>query len=404
MIKILLIVPAATGTIGRCSYNLYRALSQRKDVVIRVVLLYKSPEDVFDFGATYHLSGIQNSFWGRLFKIFRSIFFLRKIKREWCPDVTIGTLNVCSAYNVLSGGREKKIGIFHGEFAWKTMEHKSIAALIWGKFCYRFLFSRLNWRVGVSVRVKKLTEGYVCSLKGKSCVIYNAHDIDSIVSLAKHPLSADDAAIFDNDVILAVGAIVENKGVCRLVKAFSSVKKESPNLKLVFLGHDLGEKEKALRLVKYFNLTEDVFFIGHRSNPYPYIKKAKLLVSASYSEGLPGVLCEAGVLNIPVITTNSSAGVWEILDCLENYDENLTGIYWAKKGGIVQNLSSTKIVQESEELTDDERVLSEAITKYLLDTRLYEQTKATENPFIDEIRFEEVSRRFLDLAGKKSEG
>lgn len=398
MRKLLLIVPCATGgTIGRCSHNLFRAFLQRQEIELRVFLLYKTKEDFFDFGNPYYIPNVRTDFWGRIWKIFKSVLFLRKIKKEWKPDLSIGTLNVCSTYNLLSGGREKKIGIFHGEFSWKTMEHKSIVALIWGKFCYRFLFPWLDWRVSVSARVKKLTEGYVRSSKGKACVIYNAHDIDSILAQSKLLPHLDDALVYDNDVILAVGALVENKGICRLIRAFSLVKKINTNLNLVFLGRDLGEKEKAISLAKSLSLEKSIFFVEHTPNPYPYIKNAKLLVSASYSEGLPGVLCEAGVLNVPVVATNSSAGVWEILDCIENYDENLTGIYWAKKGAIVQNHSSSKSVRENAELTDDEEALAKAISKYLSDSKLYEQTKSHENLFLDKIRFEAVASQFLTL-------
>lgn len=396
MTKILLIVPYATGTIGRCSHNLYRALSQRRDIDIRVFLLYRSISDTFDFGEAYYLSGIRNNFIGRIFKIFRSILFLRKIKKEWKPDISIGTLNVCSTYNLLSGGREKKIGIFHGEFSWKVMARKSIPAFLWGRFCYCFLFPRLTWRVAVSQRVLDLTEGYVGRTHGKSCVIYNPHDVDMILRNAEVPLSEEHEKLFASDVVLFVGGFTENKGVCRLIKAYSEVCKSESCSRLVFLGKDWGEKSKALELIKCLGLENRVYFIDQVANPYPYIKKAKILVSSSYSEGLPGVLCEATILNVPIVTTNSSTGVWEILECFENYNANLQGMFVAPKGIITQNESK----QERSlcgGLTTDEQALSEAILCYLNDYHLYFKAKTTTSGFVEKVRFDEISNQFLNL-------
>lgn len=397
MTKILLIVPYATGTIGRCSHNLYRALAQRQDIDIRVFLLYRSSSDTFDFGEAYYLSGIKNNFFGRIFKIFRSVFFLRKTKKEWKPDVSIGALNVCSAYNLLSGGHEKKIGIFHGEFSWESMTQKSVPAFLWGRFCYRFLFPRLDWRVAVSQRVLGLTEGYVGSSHGKSCVIYNAHDVDSILTASNESLSEEHERLFASDVILFVGGLTENKGVCRLVKAYSEVCKSTDCSNLVFLGKDWGEKTEALDLVKQLGISNRVHFIDQVDNPYPYMKRAKILVSSSYSEGLPGVLCEATILNIPIVTTNSSTGGWEILECFNHYDANLEGMFISKKGTITQNRCAQGEGSQSLVLTEDEQVLASAILNYLKDADFYKKACFEKSSFVEKVRFEEIAKQILSL-------
>lgn len=401
MMRILLVVPYATGTIGRCSYNLFRALSLVPDVEVRVFLLYRTPEDIFDFGKAYYISNVSNSLLGRIRKIFRSVLLLRKIKKEWRLDLSIGTLNVCSAYNLLSGGSEKKIGIFHGEFSWRTMTRKSIVAYLWGRFCYRYLFSRLDCRVAVSQRVHRLTEEYVKSRHGHSCVIYNAHDVDAIISQSYESLPLDCEEIFKKRVLLAVGGLTANKGVLRLIRAFSEALKKGVVANLVFLGKDWGEKKKAISLAESLGIDSAVYFIDQTPNPYPYIKKAKVLVSASHSEGLPGVLCEAMVLNTPVIATNSSTGVWEILEAFDSYDEHLQGVFFAKKGLIVQNNSSLGGESTSYSLTQDELSLSEAITLYFTDEEAYLSAKNAKSNFVERIRFDTVSAQFSELNYEK---
>ena len=66
--------------------------------------------------------------------------------------------------------------------------------------------------------------------------------------------------------------------------------------------------------VNNMGLKDFVVFGGFSDNPYPYIKNAKALVLTSDFEGLPTVLIEAIALGTPIITTNCSGGVLEIVD------------------------------------------------------------------------------------------
>ena len=88
-------------------------------------------------------------------------------------------------------------------------------------------------------------------------------------------------------------------------------------------------------------ITENVHYLGVRKNPYKYMRMAKVLVSCSFSEGLPGVLIESLFLNTPVISTNSSEGVWEILNCVEKYNPRLKGV---KGSNYLEALAGTRTV------------------------------------------------------------
>ena len=85
---------------------------------------------------------------------------------------------------------------------------------------------------------------------------------------------------------------------------------------MVFIGSD---KEGMVEVMEEFCKEKDinnVYYLGEKTNPYKYIEKSRMLVSPSRDEGLPGVQIEALVLGTPVVSTNSSIGVWEIM---ENY-------------------------------------------------------------------------------------
>ena len=52
-------------------------------------------------------------------------------------------------------------------------------------------------------------------------------------------------------------------------------------------------------------------------------------------------MIESLFLSKPVVTTNSSAGIWEILSCIDSYNSQLDKMYQCQDGIITSNLSST---------------------------------------------------------------
>ena len=110
---------------------------------------------------------------------------------------------------------------------------------------------------------------------------------------------------------------------------------------LVFLGNDEdGLQIELKKKAKELGVADNIHFFGRKQNPYNYIYSAKALISSSYSEGLPGVMIEALTLGVPVITTNSSRGIWEIFNEPQKYDQFLDGIFENECGFITSNLSS----------------------------------------------------------------
>ena len=94
-----------------------------------------------------------------------------------------------------------------------------------------------------------------------------------------------------------------------LIKAYH---KSGVNEKLVLLGEGLF-KEKTQALVKKLKLEDKVMFVGFKTNPYSYVKNAKLSVLSSDFEGLPTVILESLILGTPVISTDCESGPREML-------------------------------------------------------------------------------------------
>lgn len=146
------------------------------------------------------------------------------------------------------------------------------------------------------------------SIKPKSIeVIYNPFDFIEIRNKAEEEI---DFKFPKEDYIVHVGRFAKVKRHDILLKAFSLI--DNKKIKLILVGQ--GEEEANIKQLIYkLNLEDKVIFAGFQKNPFPIIKKAKALILSSEREGLPTVLIEALVLNIPIVSTNCPSGPSEIM-------------------------------------------------------------------------------------------
>lgn len=142
--------------------------------------------------------------------------------------------------------------------------------------------------------------------------IPNPIDLDRIDRLAadapRHPwLRGDDRR---SPVIVAAGRLVGVKGFDHLVRVVAAL---TEPVRLVVLGE--GPERVALQaLVDELGAAARVDLFGAVDNPYAEMAAADMVVSTSRTEALPTVLIEALHLRRPVVATDCSAGVREVLD------------------------------------------------------------------------------------------
>jgi glycosyltransferase involved in cell wall biosynthesis len=128
-------------------------------------------------------------------------------------------------------------------------------------------------------------------------VIYNPVLHDGLFEMATQPVDHPWFELPGTRVIVSVGRLTRAKNYPLLLRAFDRVRKEA-NTKLVILGE--GELRPDLeRQIRSHGLEEYVSMPGFVENPYPYMKRAHLLVLSSIWEGLPTVLVEALALGTP---------------------------------------------------------------------------------------------------------
>lgn len=108
--------------------------------------------------------------------------------------------------------------------------------------------------------------------------------------------------------LVSVGRLCPYKGFQDLIRAFSRLAPQNPQLKLVIYGE--GSFRPALeKLIQKHRLEEQVFLPGVVEDIEAALYRADLFVFPSHYEGFPNALCEAMAVGLPVIASRCSGTV-----------------------------------------------------------------------------------------------
>lgn len=135
----------------------------------------------------------------------------------------------------------------------------------------------------------------------------------------------------DKNIIISVGSISKRKNTLFLVNALQHLKRE--DVFVIFLGD--GEQLAACKA----NGTEQMLFLGYKSNVVEYLVASDIYISASRAEGLPLSVLEALNAGLPVVLSDI-APHREVLMCAGN---NTVGHIYkqSSKNDFLEKLSLT---------------------------------------------------------------
>jgi len=344
--NILLILPSNLGTMAIRGFDLYQSLIN-KGMNVMVAILNPKKQEGLPFKNEYVYTHTTNF----IFRMIFRVIWLRNLKKKVHPVVSISVLNGCSVVSILSGGKDFKIGQFRAP----VEEEENCIKKYGDRLAFLFLYYKLDKIYCVSNGIKNsIIKNFPKYNSSKIETVHNLFDFEKIQNLGQESLYME---VFNTyKIIIHIGYFHPNKGQERLIRAYSKLddrlKKQS---KLVFIGETRINNSppnyfpNLVSLAKLNNIDNNIIFLGHQKNPYKYLQKATLCVLSSYKEGLPGVLIESLILNVPVITTNSSLGVWEAMSVEDKYDKNLDTNFNTPSGIITSNLADYNHASEAED-------------------------------------------------------
>jgi glycosyltransferase involved in cell wall biosynthesis len=173
------------------------------------------------------------------------------------------------------------------------------------------LFSRLMaWLTGtIDVFVAmsgSLRDEAASVLPGADIRVISEPNID-----AGGPIARIDRHPGEPPLIICAGRLVAQKNFTLALQAFGLAAPAS-NARLLILGE--GDQREALeKETERLGLRDHVRFGGHVADIRPDLAKASLFLLSSRYEGYPAVLIEALAAGLPVIATNCSPAIAEIL-------------------------------------------------------------------------------------------
>ncbi len=177
------------------------------------------------------------------------------------------------------------------------------------KDCYK----KFNKVICVSNGVK---DTFIKKMGFSENIITKINPINSREIIEKSNEAVEDITRDDDFLICSVGRLIPEKGYDMLIRCHKRLLENGLKNKLWIIGEGI-ERANLEKYIKANKLEDTVKLIGFKNNPYKYMKMADLFVCSSKVEGLSTVLCEAIILNKPIVTTNCP-GVSDIIGASEN--------------------------------------------------------------------------------------
>lgn len=235
-----------------------------------------------------------------------SLYRLRKIVREWKPDVIH-----CHQFHAIILSRLLRCLLVSPKLI--SSAHNTIDGGKFRSLLYKFTdpLSHINTNVSQEA-VDRFVEAGAFK-KHKAIVVHNS--IDTVVfsfSLGKRSFLRKELGFEEHDIMfLAVGRLHGQKDYPNLLRAFCIVSDRYKNSKLLIVG-DGPLREECESLVKNKGLCNKVRFLGLRSDVSSLMSASDVFVLSSAWEGFGLVVAEAMACERIVVATDSG-GVKEVL-------------------------------------------------------------------------------------------
>lgn len=235
-------------------------------------------------------------------KYFLVHFFPRILKKRYAPkkyDIEVSFNYQIPSFLVKETSHTKTIEWIHGEIS--DLKSSKLKYLL-----QKRSFKRATKIITISENSKNSILELFPEFADKLQIIYNGIDTENILSLSKQECEEK----LKSPSILFAGRIEEEKQPFEILKAIKILKDRKMAVNAYFIGTGKHEEEFK-QAIKDLEVTDRAFYLGFKSNPYPYFAQCDAVCLLSKSEGFPTIFLEGMVLGKPFIST-TVGGVKEL--------------------------------------------------------------------------------------------
>lgn len=119
----------------------------------------------------------------------------------------------------------------------------------------------------------------------------------------------------DYVTFIAIGRLVGDKGINELVTAFKELNQEFPKTRLILLGHTESKSDPLKpETIEAIRNHLNIEAVGLQYDIRPWLSVSDCAVLASYREGFPNAVIEAGAMGLPQIVTDINGANEIIID------------------------------------------------------------------------------------------
>ena len=345
------------GGAERVVVNLSRALVKSGRYKVTIMLL----EDRADYSISDEVETLRLYYGHRGFiEKTRSLicdpFILKDYIENHKVDIVLSFMQRPNVINMLSRALGSRHLAYLNVRVYLTKQYENIPGIV--RLFGKHILKRL-WRyadrtiVNSQYILDEITSQFAISPDTVD-LVYNPLDIKEIVDETKEHVEEEWFERKDIPVIMNVGRLTKQKGHIYLLKALSLMASKYP-VRLAIIGD--GElKNNLVKEARRLGISDKVFFMGWRKNPYKYIARSDVFVLPSLWEGFPNVVLEAMACRCPVVVSDCLSGPSEIL-MPQEYAKDKKDIIETKYGMLVNNLNAKNLSKAIEYILKDKSIL-----------------------------------------------
>lgn len=184
------------------------------------------------------------------------------------------------------------------------------------KKSYEEKLNKYDYIVTIADEMREQLENFYPNLpKNKIKRIYNPFDFEEIYKKMDdvNSLNDEEKELICDNFICTVGRLEEGKDFKTLINTYEFLYKNNKIKEKLYIVGDGPSKENLIEIVKTKELDKNILFLGKKINPYIWMRKAKIFILSSKSEGFGLVLVEAMACETFVISSSCKTGPKEIL-------------------------------------------------------------------------------------------